>query len=67
VVADDGTNREEITLDAPNLGVYMPPMVWSVQYGCTEDAVLVVFCSEYYDPADYIRDYAEFLAEVGRA
>jgi len=64
VVVDDGTNREEILLDAPNVGVHLPPMVWGIQYRYSEDAVLLVFCSEYYDPADYVRDYSEFLREI---
>ncbi|MFS9668832.1 WxcM-like domain-containing protein, partial [Klebsiella pneumoniae] len=25
------------------------------------DAVLLVFASDFYDPADYIRDYSDFL------
>src|SRR5262249_14914188 len=61
VVADDGTNRTEVLLDRPNLGVYLPPGVWSVQYKYSSDAILLVFASHFYDPADYIRDYSEFL------
>ena len=37
-------------------------MVWALQYKYTADAVLLVLASDYYDPSDYIRDYAEFLA-----
>lgn len=66
VVADDGTNREEMVLDAPNIGIYLPPMVWGIQYRYSPDAVLIVFCSDYYDAGDYIRDYSQFLAEIGR-
>jgi UDP-2-acetamido-3-amino-2,3-dideoxy-glucuronate N-acetyltransferase len=62
VVTDDGTNRHEVVLDAPSKGVYIPPMVWATQYKFSRDAVLMVLASEYYDAADYIRDYAEFLA-----
>lgn len=61
VVADDGQRREEFILDAPNLGLYLPPMVWGVQYKYSSDAVLLVFASEYYDSSDYIRQYDEFL------
>lgn len=60
VVADDGTNREEFVLDRPNLGIHLPPMTWGIQYKYSQDAVLLVFASHYYDSADYIRDYAEF-------
>ncbi|HEY3583913.1 MAG TPA: WxcM-like domain-containing protein [Casimicrobiaceae bacterium] len=64
VVVDDGHKRAEIVLDRPNLGLYLPPMVWGIQYQHTSDALLLVFASEYYDPADYIRDYGEFLDAV---
>jgi len=39
-------------------------MVWGVQHRFTADAVLLVLASEKYDPADYIRDYDEFLKLV---
>lgn len=65
VLVDDGKARQEYLLDRPNLGIYIPPMVWGVQYKYTQDAVLMVFASEYYDAADYIRDYDEFLKLVG--
>jgi UDP-2-acetamido-3-amino-2,3-dideoxy-glucuronate N-acetyltransferase len=66
VVVDDGATSEEIVLDAPHLGLYLPPMIWAVQYKYSEDALLLVFASDPYDPADYIRDYEEFRALIGR-
>lgn len=60
VVADDGKNREEFQLSAPDLGVYLPPLIWGIQYKYSADAVLLVFASDYYDNKDYIRDYGEF-------
>ncbi len=65
VLADDGTNREEFLLDRPDVGLYLPPMVWGVQDQYSADAVLLVIASHYYDDADYIRDYAEFLEIAG--
>ena len=61
VVADDGARRVEIPLDAPNHGIYLPPMTWGVQYKYSADALLLVFASHPYDASDYIRDYASFL------
>ncbi len=61
VVADDGDHREEFVLDKPSMGVYLPPMTWGIQYRYSADAVLLVFASEHYDVADYIRDYSDFL------
>jgi UDP-2-acetamido-3-amino-2,3-dideoxy-glucuronate N-acetyltransferase len=63
-VADDGRTREEFVLNSPSIGLYLPPMVWAVQYKYSADAVLLVFASDVYDPADYIRDYNEFLRLV---
>jgi len=64
VVADDGAASEEIVLDRPEVGLYVPPLVWAVQYRYSADAMLLVFASDHYDPADYVRDYAEFQAVV---
>lgn len=61
VLLDDGKQREQITLNRPTHGLYMPPMIWSVQYKYSADAVLLVYASEYYDPDDYIRNYDEFI------
>lgn len=61
VIADDGRNREEFVLDRPNLGLYLPPMVWGIQWAYSPDAVLMVLASHHYDAADYVRDYGEFL------
>jgi acetyltransferase-like isoleucine patch superfamily enzyme/dTDP-4-dehydrorhamnose 3,5-epimerase-like enzyme len=61
VVCDDGRARQEYVLDSPDLGLYIPPRVWGTQYQYTSDAVLLVFASHHYDPADYIRDYETFL------
>jgi UDP-2-acetamido-3-amino-2,3-dideoxy-glucuronate N-acetyltransferase len=62
VVADDGVHGQEFVLDSPHVGLYIPPMTWAVQYKYSRDGVLLAFTSDLYDPADYIRDYAEFLA-----
>lgn len=64
VVADDGKEREEFVLDRPNIGLHLPPMVWGIQYKYSSDAVLLVFASEQYDAADYIRDYDIFRKEA---
>jgi UDP-2-acetamido-3-amino-2,3-dideoxy-glucuronate N-acetyltransferase len=66
VVVDDGRSSEEFRLDAKNLGLYVPPMVWAAQFNYSPDAVLLVFASHAYDPGDYIRTYSEFLEVVER-
>ncbi len=64
---DDGSSRKEITLDKPNIGLYMPPMIWGTQYSYSRDAVLLVFASNHYDNSDYIRTYDDFCAELAGA
>ncbi len=64
VTVDDGSTRLEIQLSEPNVGIYVPPMIWSRQRQYSADAALLVFASEAYDPADYIRQYDEFLTAV---
>jgi UDP-2-acetamido-3-amino-2,3-dideoxy-glucuronate N-acetyltransferase len=64
VVADDGTKRQEFFLDRPDVGLHLSPMVWGIQYKYSADAVLLVFASNYYDSADYIRNYSDFLDAV---
>lgn len=64
VLADDGMERTEVLLDAPDKGIYLPPMVWGVQYKYSPDAVLLVFASHHYESSDYIRDYDQFITAV---
>lgn len=62
VVVDDGKKRAEVLLDTPGKGIYIPALIWGIQYKYSNDAVLLVFASEYYEASDYIRSYAEFIA-----
>lgn len=64
IAADDGVTQADFLLEQPDVGLHIPPMIWSVQYRFSADAVLLALCSDNYDPADYIRDYAEFLELV---
>ena len=62
VCIDDGTTRENVLLDRPELALYLPPRIWATQENFSRDAVLMVLASEVYDPDEYIRDYEEFLS-----
>ena len=42
--------REEIPLQGPGRAVYLPPMVWGVQFNFSPDAVLLVLASDQYQP-----------------
>ena len=65
VLMDDGTKSEEIMLNDPNQGLYIGPKVWHEMFDFSENAVLLVLASDYYEENDYIRDYNVFMALVG--
>ena len=61
ILLDDGKGKEIVLLDDPNEGLYIGPNIWHEMYDFSGDAVLLVLASDYYDEADYIRDYNLFL------
>ena len=63
---DNGKEKEIITLDKPNVGLYVANNMWREMYDFSPDAVLLVLASELYDESDYIRDYDEFLMYIKR-
>ena len=62
ILLDDGESRCEVLLDHPDMGVFMPELIWGTQYRYSPDAVLLVFASRSYEADDYLRTYEEFLA-----
>jgi UDP-2-acetamido-3-amino-2,3-dideoxy-glucuronate N-acetyltransferase len=66
VKTDDGALQKEVLLNSPAHGLYVPPMVWGMQFNFSADAILLVLASHKYDAAEYIRDYDEFLKAVGK-
>ena len=64
VGVDDGRESADVVLDRPNVGLYLPPMIWTTHSRHSADALLLVFASDYYDANDYIRDYRAFVAEL---
>ncbi len=66
VKIDNGTEQDIIVLDEPNMGIYLPQMVWKDMYDFSKDSILLVLASEHYDETEYIRDYGEFLREVNK-
>lgn len=64
LILDDGTVREEITLNDPSIGILIEKPTWREMLWLKKDSVLCVAASEHYQVADYIRDYGEFLTFV---
>ena len=64
---DNGTDTAEVLLDKPYEGLYIANDMWREMYDFSEGAVLLVLASEYYDEADYIRNYDDFINMVKEA
>lgn len=64
ILLDNGSEKVEVLLDKPYEGLYISNDIWREMFDFSPDAVLMVLASEYYDEADYIRNYDEFLKYI---
>ena len=56
--------KTEFVLDAPHIGLYLPPFTWrEIQFSHT--SVLLCLASEWYNEDDYMRDYSDFKTAIG--
>ena len=68
VKVDDGKGHTDIvTLDSPLKALYLGNMVWKEMYDFSENAVLMVLASTYYDNSEYIRNYDDFIKMVNKS
>jgi len=54
----NGKDCEEIVLNDPNEGIYIPKMIWKDMYNFSLGSILLVLSDSFYDKDEYIRDYA---------
>lgn len=64
IVLDDGFEKRTIHLTESHKAVYLPRMIWPDLENFSSDAVCMVLASEYYNEADYYREYSDFKAAV---
>ncbi len=64
ILLDDGAKSKRIHLNRPDRGLYIFPGIWREIDNFSSGAVCLVLASEFYQEADYYRDYNEFLAAV---
>ncbi|GAA0818598.1 sugar 3,4-ketoisomerase [Clostridium tertium] len=60
----NGLEEKIVQLDNSDYGLYIGPMIWREMFEFSNNAVLLVLASEYYDESDYIRDYDIYLQEA---
>lgn len=64
VVLDDGNRKQRHHLNRSYYGLHIPPLIWREMRNFSSGSVCVVLASEFYDEADYYRDYEQFLKAV---
>ena len=65
VMITDGEKKEIVELNQPMEAVYIPRMIWKEMYDFSPDSVLLVLTNTHYDSHEYIRNYEEYLKEMG--
>jgi len=58
---DNGIEKKEITIDKPNIGIFIGPKIWHYINDFSVGIIFLVVASTYYDENDYLRNYDQFL------
>lgn len=61
VSLDDGQTKQNILLNQPDIGLYIPPGIWASEINFSGGAVCLVIASHTYLESDYIRDYKQYI------
>lgn len=64
ILLDNGKEKKIVYLETPYEGLYIAHNMWREMYDFSEDAVLLVLASDFYNEEDYIRDYDEFIKNI---
>ena len=64
IILDDGYHRKTYQLNRSYYGLYLTNMIWREINNFSSGAVCLTLASDWYDEADYYRDYDEFAAAV---
>jgi hypothetical protein len=65
VLLDDGKQKIRYQLNRPYYGLYIYPLTWRVLDNFSSGAVCLSIVSDFYDEADYYREYNNFLRAIG--
>jgi hypothetical protein len=61
---DDGRAKKIVHMNRSYYGLYICPMIWREIDNFSSGAVCMALASEFYDEADYYRDYDQFIRDV---
>ena len=61
ITVDDGSQKKSFTLNRSYYALYIPKGLWREMGNFSTNALALEFASTKYNPADYIRDYNQYL------
>ena len=64
VIVDDGSDRKTFFLNRSYYGLYIPSFTWREIANFSSGSVCLALASDFYDEADYYRDYDEFQRDA---
>lgn len=64
VTVDDGQQKMKFQLNRSYYGLYIPPMIWREIDNFSSGSVCLALASDFFDEADYYRQYPEFKKAV---
>ena len=63
VIINDSKEKKIIRLNRPDVGLYLPPMIWRELKNFSGGSICLVLASAPYDENDYYRDYKTYKLE----
>ena len=64
IILDNGKDKEAITLNKPNQGIFLNKMMWHEMVAFKDGTVLLVVASDIFKEEDYIRNYKTYLEKI---
>lgn len=64
VILDDGAGKHRFHLNRSYYGLYVCPMIWREIDNFSSGSICLVLASNFYDEADYYRNYNEFREAI---
>jgi hypothetical protein len=61
ILLNDGKSKKIVTLNRPNFGLHIPPLIWVELLNFSSGAISLNLVSTKYDENDYIRDFNDYI------
>jgi len=61
IMIDNGLEKKDFLLSKPDQMLYVENMTWKKMFNFSEDCIIMVICSTFYDKNDYILNYNDFV------